>query len=108
MALTITTPSGAHTGAAIHGGTASKFTIKRIQFDSSYAAGGEALTAGDLGFTAIHMVIAQAEDSGFVAQYDYSGEKLALYEAGADSAALDETSGDRSAVYVRVLVYGLA
>ena len=109
MALTITTPAGAHEGAGIHGGTASKFTIKRIQFDSSYASGGESLTAGDLGFTALHMVIAQAEDSGFVAQYDYSGEKLALYEAGADDAALDElTGGDRSAVYVRVLAYGLA
>ena len=110
MALTLTTPSGAHTGAAIHGGTASKYTIKRIQFDSSYASGGESLTPGDLGFTALHMVIADAEDSGYVAQYDYSGEKLAIYEAGADAAALDEVGNttDLSALYIRVLAYGLA
>ena len=110
MALTITTPSGAHEGAAIHGATASKYTIKRIQLDSSYPSGGEALSAGTLGFTALHMVVADTEDSGYVAQYDYSNEKLAMYEAGADAAALDEVANttDLSAVYVRVLAYGLA
>ena len=111
MALTLTTPDGAHTGAAIHGGTASKYVIKRILFDSSYASGGESLTAADLGFTAVHMVIVDVEDSGFVGQYDYSGEKVALYSAGADAEdGLDEVANttDVSAVYARVLAYGLA
>ena len=110
MAITITTPSGAHTGAAISGGTASKFTIKRIQLDDSYPTGGEAVSAGDLGFTAIHMVICDTESSGYVAQYDYSNEKIEVYEAGADAAALDEVANttDLSAVYIRVLAYGLA
>ena len=108
MLLSLTTPSGATEGATIGG--ASKFTIKRIQFDSSYASGGESLTAANLGMTAIHIVIAQAEDSGYVAQYDYTNSTLALYEAGADAAALDEVANttDVSAVYVRVLAYGLA
>ena len=110
MAITITTPSGAHTGAAISGGTASKFTIKRIQFDDSYPTGGESVSAGDLGFTAIHMVVCDTESSGYVAQYDYTNGKIEIYEAGADAAALDEVANttDLSAVYVRVLAYGLA
>jgi len=43
-----------------------------------------------------------------VAQYDYSGEKLAIYEAGADAAALDEVASttDLSALYVRILAFG--
>ena len=110
MAITITTPNGAHVGAAIHGGTASKFTIKRIQLDSSYPTGGESLTAGDLGFTAIHAIMIDTETSGYIAQYDYTNEKVEVYEAGADAAALDEVANttDLSAVYVRVLAYGLA
>ena len=110
MAITITTPSGAHVGAAIHGGTASKFTIKRIQFDSSYPTGGESVTSGDLGFKDIHMVVCDTESSGYVAQYDYTNSKIEMWEAGADGAALDEVASttDLSAVYVRVLAYGTA
>tara|TARA_R110000824_G_scaffold224120_1_gene411804 strand:- start:193 stop:525 length:333 start_codon:yes stop_codon:yes gene_type:complete len=110
MAITITTPSGAHVGAAIHGGTASKFTIKRIQLDDSYPTGGEAVSAGTLGFKDIHMVVCDAESSGYVAQYDYTNEKIEVYEAGADAAALDEVANttDLSALYIRVLVYGTA
>ena len=110
MALTITTPGAASVGPAIAGGTPSKFTIKRIQFDSSYPTGGESLTAGDLGFTAIHAVMIDTETSGYVAQYDYSNEKVEVYEAGADGAALDEVGNttDLSAVYIRVVAYGTA
>ena len=54
------------------------------------------------------MIIIEAEDSGYVAQYDWSGEKVALYEAGADAAALDEVADTTnvSAVYARVLAFG--
>ena len=110
MALSITTPSGAHTGPAVSGGTPSKFTIKRIQFDDSSPTGGESLTAGDLGFTDIHAVMIDTETSGYVAQYDYSNSKVEVYEAGADGAALDEVGNttDLSAVYIRVVAFGLA
>ena len=56
------------------------------------------------------MVICDTEDSGYIAQYDYTNEKLAMYEAGADAAALDEVANttDLSAVYVRILAYGIA
>ena len=110
MALSITTPGAASTGPAISGGTPSKFNIKRIQFDDSYPTGGESLTAGDLGFTDIHAVMIDTETSGYVAQYDYSNSKVEVYEAGADGAALDEVANttDLSAVYIRIVAFGLA
>ena len=48
------------------------------------------------------------ENSGYVPQYDYTNSKIALYEAGADGAILDEVGNttDVSAVAVRVLVFG--
>ena len=54
-------------------------------------------------------MLCSSEDNGYIAQYDYSGEKLALYEAGADAAALDEVANTTnvSAVYVRILAFGM-
>ena len=48
------------------------------------------------------------ENSGYVPQYDYTNSKIALYEAGADAAILDEVANttDVSAVVVRVLAFG--
>jgi len=57
------------------------------------------------------MVIVQAESTlGYVAQYDYTNEKIEVYEAGADGAALDEVANttNLSSLYVRVLAYGIA
>ena len=107
MALTITTPGNASDVAGVPGNN--KYVIKRIQFDSSYASGGESLTATQLGFEALHMVIVDVEDSGFVGQYDYSGEKVAVYSAGADAEdGLDEVANTTnvSAVYARILAFG--
>jgi len=106
MVLAITVPGNASDMAGVPGNN--KYVIKRIQFDSSYASGGEALTATTLGLESLHIMICESEDSGYVAQYDYSGEKLAIYEAGADAAALDEVASttDLSALYVRILAFG--
>ena len=106
MALTLTVPGNASDVVGVPGNN--KYVIKRIQFDSSYATGGEALTATTLGLESLHIIMCEAEDSGYVAQYDYSGEKLAIYEAGADAAALDEVGNttDLSALYVRILAFG--
>ena len=106
MVLAITVPGNASDMAGVPGNN--KYVIKRIQFDSSYASGGEALTPTTLGLESLHIMICESEDSGYVAQYDYSGEKLAVYEAGADAAALDEVASttDLSALYVRILAFG--
>jgi hypothetical protein len=107
MALTISTPSNAMDVAGVPGNN--KYVIKRILFDSSYATGGESLTPTQLGFDSLHIMLTSSEDNGYVAEYDYSGEKLVLYEAGADGAALDEVADttDVSSVYVRILTFGV-
>jgi len=107
MALTITVPGNASDVAGVPGNN--KYIIKRIQFDSTYLTGGESLTAAQLGLESLHIVIVDVEDSGFVAQYDYAGSKVALYSAGADAEdGLDEVASntDVSAVYARVLAFG--
>jgi len=107
MALTITVPGNASDMAGVPGNN--KYVIKRIQFDSSYASGGESLTATQLGLESIHMIIIEVEDSGFVGQYDYTNSKVALYSAGADAEdGLDEVANTTnvSAVYARVLAFG--
>jgi hypothetical protein len=49
-----------------------------IAFDSSYASGGEALTARTLGLSTVTSVQAQAK-SGYSFEYDYTNEKLMVY-----------------------------
>tara|TARA_R110000824_G_scaffold15892_1_gene66613 strand:+ start:7290 stop:7613 length:324 start_codon:yes stop_codon:yes gene_type:complete len=106
MALAITVPGNASDMTGVPGNN--KYVIKTATFDSSYATGGEALTAATLGLESIHIVLLSMENSGYVAQYDYTNSKIALYEAGADGAILDEVANttDVSAVAVRVLVFG--
>jgi hypothetical protein len=106
MALTLSTPGNASDVVGVPGNN--KYVIKRILFDSSYASGGESLTAADLGLESLHIVLVHGEDSGYIPQYDYTNSKLAVYEAGADGAALDEVADttDLSAFYARVIAYG--
>lgn len=106
MALTVATPGNASDVAGVPGNN--KYVIKTVTFDSSYATGGEALTAVTLGLESVHIVLLSMENSGYVAQYDYTNSKVALYEAGADGAILDEVANttDVSAVVVRVLAFG--
>jgi hypothetical protein len=101
MALAITVPSNASDMSGVPGNN--KYVIKTATFDSSYA-----LTAATLGLESIHIVLLSMENSGYVAQYDYTNSKIALYEAGADGAILDEVASTTnvSAVSVRVLVFG--
>ena len=106
MALTIATPGNASDMVGVPGNN--KYVIKTATFDSSYATGGEALTATTLGLESIHIVLLSIENSGYVAQYDYTNSKIVLYEAGGDGAILDEVGNttDVSAVVVRVLAFG--
>ena len=106
MALTVASPGNASDVAGVPGNN--KYVIKTVTFDSSYATGGEALTAVTLGLESVHIVLLSIENSGYVAQYDYTNSKVALYEAGQDGAILDEVANttDVSAVVVRVLAFG--
>ena len=106
MALTIAVPGNASDMAGVPGNN--KYVIKTATFDSSYATGGETLTATTLGLESIHFIALSMENSGYVAQYDYTNSKIVLYEAGADGAILDEVGNTTnvSAVVVRVLAFG--
>ena len=106
MALTVSTPGNDSDVVGVPGNN--KYVIKTCTFDSSYATGGEALTATTLGLESLHILLLSIENSGYVAQYDYTNSKIALYEAGADGAILDEVGNttDVSAVVVRVLAFG--
>ena len=101
MAMAITVPGNASDVAGVPGNN--KYVIKVCTFSGSYAAG--TLTATQLGLEQIHMVICEAESTGYVAQYNYGNSTIELYEAGADGAALDDATGS-PAVAVRVLAFG--
>ena len=66
------------------------------------------MTATTLGLESIHFIALSMENSGYVAQYDYTNSKIVLYEAGADGAILEEVANTTnvSAVVVRVLAFG--
>lgn len=88
-----------------------RIVIANITFDSSYATGGESLTASDLGLTTIDHVSPGVSTGGYVTVYDHTNSKLlALYgdnNNAADGPLIDVASTtDLSAVVVRVQVTG--
>lgn len=95
MALSITKIAKTTTGST-------EVVVADITFDSSYATGGEALTASDLGLKAKaidHLVATQKGVASRIAEYDYANEKLKLFTAISTEAA---NASDQSAVVVRV------
>lgn len=81
----------------------------RLNMDSSYPTGGEALTANLLTLGTITSVVSVRNDGGgYVPQYDDDTGKILMFEAGADAAALDEVTDttDLSAQDVIVTVIG--
>lgn len=51
-----------------------------VAFDSSYATGGESLSAANMALSSVHSVTCEDED-GYTAQYDYTNSKLLMYAA---------------------------
>tara|TARA_B100000900_G_C20283839_1_gene595210 strand:- start:50 stop:361 length:312 start_codon:yes stop_codon:yes gene_type:complete len=71
--------------------TGNRLTVAlKITFDSSYPTGGEPLdlTTYVSNIETVHVEVS----GGYVFQYDRSNKKVLAYEAGADSAALDEVA----------------
>ena len=106
MAITITNPGSSSPGVGVPGNV--KYVIKDITFDDSYPTGGEGLSATQLGLEEVYIVLISQKSDGYVVQYDYSNEKLEIYEAGADGAALDElgNTADASGIAIRLIAYG--
>ena len=106
MAITITNPGSSADVPGVSGNI--KYVIKDITFDDSYPTGGEGLSATQLGLEEVYIVLISQKSDGYVVQYDYTNEKLEIYEAGADGAALDElgNTADASGIAIRLIAYG--
>lgn len=88
-----------------------KFVTATVTFDSSYATGGEAITAASLGLNRLDFIWAVTSD-GFIPSWDGSttSPKIKLFwvDTTTDGAALAEvpSTTDCSAVVVRVFAFG--
>lgn len=81
-----------------------------ITFDSSYATGGEALTATDVGLGTILFVYAPAA-GGRVFEYDYANAKLLAFQDAATAlplAQVPNTTNLATTTSQRVLIVGTA
>jgi len=110
MALTITAEYWREVSRPV-GAAEKQRAIYQVTLDSSYPTGGEAADFTSLApFSAVDCVLVHGSDSanGYVPQWDSSNDKLMMYEAGADAAALDEVANttDLSAETIVVEVIG--
>jgi len=85
-----------------------------VTFDSSYATGGEALVATDIGLSANIEFINCAPASGYLFEYDYTNGKLKAFNstkggtipAGGAPGVEVATTTDLSAVVLRFIAFG--
>lgn len=78
-------------------------TITDVTFDSSYPTGGEAVTAGDLGFvTRVDHVQGNQATGGKSVAYDATNKKLLVFTGGTEAT----NASDQSGVTVRLRAAG--
>lgn len=97
------------------GGQAASTPLRAIPVsfpgDAAYATGGTADFEGsiqaELGEEVTVLGVLGQDCDGYVVQYDRANDKLLVYEAGADGAALDEigAGADLHATTFNVLVF---
>lgn len=111
MALTLGTPDKKVPGAEF-------VSIVDITFDSSYPAGGEVLTAADLGLNTIVTVLPSVAvdpdtvDNALVVAFDHTNSKILLFwgnnDGGADGPLVEVADTTNVAAYTaRLIVYGV-
>jgi hypothetical protein len=89
-----------------------KVRIVEVTFDSSYASGGESLTPSDVGLSDISIVLISPDANaleGYVVAYDYTAEKLMVFEEEAVAAGgplVEEGAVNLSTLVVRLLILG--
>lgn len=87
-------------------------TVRKVDFDSSYPTGGEAITDAQLGFSKAPDWVEIEPKSGYVFEYDGTNDKIKVfmadYDAVADGALIEaNNTRDLSAVTgVIVKAYG--
>lgn len=109
MALTIAKVTGADTVLGNQ-----KLKVRDITFDSSYATGGESLTAANVGLRKIYAVFGSVGtvsdgSTGIVVKYDYTNSKLvALWGNAGTASVLPEVTSttDLSTYSVRLVFVG--
>jgi hypothetical protein len=107
MAATVTTVfSGSVFGAK------QRITVTTVLGDASYATGGYAITANQVGFSRITAVLAVGANTGYVPSWDATNSKLKVFyadnNAASDSALIEVPAAtDLSAVSFTVLAFGI-
>lgn len=107
MALTISL-----TGDWMESLGSKRATSGTITFDSAYAAGGESLTAANVGLGVIDFLELNQGEDGYVFHWDKANNKIVVYQqtdpadAGGADIPLVEASGDLSAVVVNFRAIG--
>lgn len=91
-----------------HNAGSQRQTVLKATFDSSYATGGEALSAQDFGMKTVNLVTAEPA-SGYTFEYDYTNAKLKAFRsagftpAGTNSApTVTITGGQGAGVAVQI------
>lgn len=105
MAITVSAPTK---GADVWGKL--RVRVGVVTFDSSYATGGEAITAAQFGLQEIQIIIPVPRAAGRIVQPNAAKTALLVYEDGATVlGTLDEVPNatDLSALVVDVLVVGI-
>lgn len=87
--------------------------VKRIDFDSSYPTGGEALTPANLGFSddGDNLIVVIPPKAGYVFEYDGANEKVKVYveeavAAGGPLVEVGNTTDLSALTNVVVFAYG--
>lgn len=107
MAATVTTVfSGSLLGAK------QRISVTTITGDASYATGGYAITANQVGFSRITAVLVVGANTGYVPVWDSTNSKLKVFYADnnavVDSALIEVPAAtDLSAVSFTVLAFGI-
>lgn len=93
-------------------------SIVDVTFDSSYPAGGEAVTAADFGLNTIRTVLPavavdpDTADNALVVAFDHTNSKILLFwannDGGADGPLIEVADTTDVAAYTaRLVVYGV-
>ena len=87
-----------------------RFVVASVQFDNSYATGGEAISLGALGLTRLDFIQTSTVDFGYVSGWNGSKTepKIQLFITSVTDSPLAEVASgiDLSSLSVQIVAYG--
>ena len=101
MALSVTTTNRGIMGSE-------RVVWGTITLDNDYAPTGEPFALADIGIVDLRWISFNQGEDGLVFHYDYTNNKILVFESGTASAALDEAddNDNLSAVVVEFMAIG--